>query len=50
MIIQLRVTALKEALGEGGWLTALALDGYAARSRRRPEALQQTLFSYLEAL
>ena len=39
-----------DALGEGGWLKALKLAGYAARSRRRPEALQQTLFSYLEAL
>jgi hypothetical protein len=39
-----------DALGEGGWLKALKLAGYAARSRRRSEALQQTLFSYLEAL
>ena len=39
-----------DSLGEGGWLKALKLAGYAARSRRRPEALQQTLFSYLEAL
>ena len=46
---QLRLFELEEALGEGGWLKALRLEGYAAR-RRRPEALQQTLFSYLEAL
>ena len=47
---QLKHFALEEALGERGWLTALALDGYAARSRGKPEALQQALFSYLEAL
>ena len=29
---------------------AVKLAGYAARSQRRPEALQQTLFYYLEAL
>lgn len=39
-----------DALGEGGWLKALRLDEYAAYTRRRPNALQQTLFSYLEAL
>jgi hypothetical protein len=39
-----------DALGEGGWLKALRLAGYAARARRRPEALQQALFPYLEAL
>ncbi len=38
-----------DALGEGGWLKALRLEGYTARSRR-PEALQQALFPYLEAL
>ncbi|MDQ3637991.1 MAG: helix-turn-helix domain-containing protein [Actinomycetota bacterium] len=38
-----------DALGEGGWLKALRLDEYAVR-RRRPEALQQPLFPYLEAL
>jgi len=47
---QLKLFALEEALGERGWLTALALDGYAARSGGKPEALQQALFSYLEAL
>jgi len=45
---QLKLFALDEALGEGGWLKALALDGYAARSRIKPEALQGVLFSYLE--
>lgn len=39
-----------DALGEGGWLKALKLSGYAARARRRPEALQQALFPYLEAM
>jgi hypothetical protein len=29
---------------------ALRLAGYAARARRRPEALQQALFPYLDAL
>jgi uncharacterized protein (DUF58 family) len=40
---------LEDALGEDGWLKALRLEGYAARSRRRPEALQQALFPYHEA-
>jgi putative transposase len=39
-----------DVLGEGGWLKALKLSGYAARARRRPAALQQALFPYLEAL
>ena len=29
---------------------ALRLSGYATRVRRRPEALQQALFPYLDAL
>jgi hypothetical protein len=47
---QLKLFALDEALGEGGWLKALGLEAYAPRSRGRPEALQGALFSYLEAL
>ena len=47
---QLKLFALEEALGEDGWLKALGLDGYAARSRSKPEMLQEVLFSYLEAL
>ena len=47
---QLRLFGLEDALGEGGWLKALKLAGYAARSRRPPEALQQALFPYPEAL
>lgn len=37
-------------MGEGGWLKALRLEGYAARSRSEPGMLQDALFSYLEAL
>jgi hypothetical protein len=47
---QLKLFALEEVLGEEGWLEALRLEEYAARIRWRPEALQQVLFSYLEAL
>ena len=39
-----------DALGEGGWLKTLRLQGYAPYVRRRPDALQQALFPYLEAL
>ena len=38
-----------EALGEGGWLKAMRLAGYAPRTTRRPEGLQQALFSHHEA-
>ena len=38
------------ALGEGGWLKALRLEGYGARAGRSPRSLQQALFSYLDAL
>jgi hypothetical protein len=47
---QLKLFALEDVLGDKGWLKALALDGYAARSRGKPMALQEVLFSYLEAL
>jgi putative transposase len=47
---QLKLFTLGEALGKGGWLTALALDGYAARSWNKPGTLQGVLFPYLEAL
>lgn len=46
---QHRLFAL-DALGDGGWLKALRLEDYAPRRPRRPEALQEVLFSYLEAL
>ncbi len=39
-----------DALGEGGWLKAMRLDGYAPRAPRRPPALQEALFAYAEAL
>ena len=38
------------ALGEGGWIKAMRLKGYAPRSPGRPKALQQVLFRYAEAL
>ncbi len=38
-----------DALGEGGWLKAMRLEGYARRSPRRPEGLQQALFAHHEA-
>lgn len=47
---QLRLFELQDSLGDAGWLKALRLDGYAARTRRRPEALQHPLFPYVEAL
>jgi transposase InsO family protein len=47
---QLKLFALEDALGEAGWLKALGLEGYAARPRGKPGALQGVLFSYLEAL
>jgi len=46
---QQRLFAL-DALGEGGWLKAMRLEGYALRTPRRPQALQQALFPYAEAL
>ena len=39
-----------DALGEGGRLKAMRLDGYAPRAPRRPQALQEALFPYAEAL
>ena len=45
---QPRLFAL-DALGEGGWLKAIRLEGYAPRSPCRPEGLQQALFAYHEA-
>jgi len=45
---QPRLFAL-DSLGEGGWLKALRLEGYAPRTPRRPEGLQQALIAYHEA-
>lgn len=39
-----------DTLGESGWLKAMRLEGYAPRAPRRPQALQQALFPYTEAL
>jgi len=39
-----------DSLGEAGWLKAMRLRGYAPRSPRRPQILQQTLFPYPEVL
>jgi hypothetical protein len=47
---QLKLFALEDALGPGGWLKALGLGGYAPRSRGRPGSLQGVLFCYLDAL
>ena len=46
---QPRLFAL-DALGEAGWLKALRLERYALRRPRSPQALQQALFPYVEAL
>ena len=37
-------------LDEAGWLKAMRLEGYAPREPRRPQALQEALFPYAEAL
>lgn len=39
-----------DSLGEGGWLKAMRLEGYAPRAPRRSDALQQALFPYPKAL
>lgn len=38
------------ALGEDGWLKALKLEDYAPRKPRRSRALQQSLFTYPNAI
>jgi hypothetical protein len=45
---QPRLFAL-HALGEGGWLKAMRLGGYAPRAPKRPQALQGALFAYADA-
>jgi hypothetical protein len=42
---QRRLFAL-DSLGEGGWLKALRLSGYAPRRPARPQALQEVLFPF----
>lgn len=38
------------ALGDSGWIKALRLEDYAPRKPRKPEMLQEVLFSYLDAV
>ena len=47
-LAQLKLFGL-DSLGESGWLKAMRLEDYAPR-RRRPQALQDVLFPYLDAL
>ncbi|MGB3683570.1 MAG: hypothetical protein WA990_13920 [Rubrobacteraceae bacterium] len=47
---QLRLFGLEEVLGEKGWLKALRLEDYASRKPRRPQMLQEVLFSYLDVV
>jgi hypothetical protein len=47
---QMRLFGLAETLGEDGWLKVMRLDDYAPRSSRRPEMLQQVLFTYTDAM
>jgi hypothetical protein len=47
---QPRLFDLARAVGEEGWLKALKLEEYVPRKPRRPEALQQVLFAYTEAI
>jgi hypothetical protein len=48
-LAQLRLFELN-ILGEAGWLKALRLEKYAARARLEPQAVQQVLFAYTEAI
>ena len=50
IVPQLRLFDLGEALGEEGWMKFLKLDEYAPRRPRRPDGLQQVLFTYAEAI
>ncbi len=47
IVPQLRLFDLGEVPGEEGWMKVLKLDEYAPR---RPDKLQQVLFSYTEAI
>jgi putative transposase len=48
-VAQLQLFEL-DALGEVGWLRVLKLDEYAPRKTQSPMALQEVLFTYLDAL
>ncbi len=50
IVPQLRLFDLGEALGEEGWMKVLKLEEYAPRRPRRPDKLQQVLFTYAEAI
>ncbi len=50
IVPQLRLFDLGEVLGEEGWMKVLKLDEYTPRRPRRPDKLQQVLFSYTEAI
>ncbi len=50
IVPQLRLFDLGEVLGEEGWIKVLKLEEYAPRKPRRPDKLQQVLFSYAEAV
>ena len=47
---QLGLFDLAEVLGEEGWVKFLKLDEYAPQQPRRPNELQQVLFSCKEAI
>ena len=49
-LLQLRLFDLGEILGEAGWIKVFKLDEYAPRQVRRPDELQQVLFTYAEAV
>jgi putative transposase len=50
VVHQPRLFDLAEVLGEEGWLKAIKLEEYAPRRRRGSSALQQVLFTYMEAV
>jgi hypothetical protein len=50
VVPQLRLFDLGEVLGEEGWVKFLKLEEYAPRQARRPDGLQQVLFTYTEAI
>ncbi len=50
VVHQPRLFDLAEVLGEEGWFKAIKLEEYAPRRRRGSSALQQVLFTYMEAV
>ena len=47
---QPRLFKLDDVLGKDGWLKMLRLEDYAPWKRRRPQMLQEVLFSYLDVV